>query len=389
MKTYDWIVVGGGITGAALGYELVKKGFSVLIVEQHAQLEGATRYSYGGIAYWSGTSDLTRQLCAEGIEQHRNLSQELEADTEFRELDLVLTISAENNPEKIAASYAHFAIPPRLLSVAEACEIEPLLNSAEISGAVTFPHGHIDTEKTTQGYLQAFRRGGGEVQIAQVVELKRDSAKIVGVKTTTETYYAANTIICAGGLSRALLKSADIPIRLYFTHAELIETPPVDVQLRTLVMPADTTRFQLEAKATTTEVDYLWDEPDHEPVPPILDAGAIQFKDGSFRIGQISRVLTNPNAKVDSAESEAQLRSAIGKVLPSLQNLPGQWHSCLVAFSCDRLPLVGAIHQFEGVHIFSGFSNPLVLVPPIAKRFASWTVGEEDDIIPQLSPFRF
>ncbi len=29
MKTYDWIVVGGGITGAALSYELVNKGFSL------------------------------------------------------------------------------------------------------------------------------------------------------------------------------------------------------------------------------------------------------------------------------------------------------------------------------------------------------------------------
>jgi glycine/D-amino acid oxidase-like deaminating enzyme len=75
MKTYDAIVVGGGITGAALAYELVKTGFSVLLVEQNATPQNATRYSYGGLAYWSGTTPLTRQLCQEAIARYNILSQ--------------------------------------------------------------------------------------------------------------------------------------------------------------------------------------------------------------------------------------------------------------------------------------------------------------------------
>lgn len=51
MKTYDWIVVGAGITGAALSYELAKKGFSVLLLEQNKAIANATRFSYGGIFY--------------------------------------------------------------------------------------------------------------------------------------------------------------------------------------------------------------------------------------------------------------------------------------------------------------------------------------------------
>lgn len=387
-KTYDWIVVGGGITGAALAYELAKTGFSVLLVEQHAEQQGATRYSYGGLAYWAGTTDLTRQLCAEGIERYRTLSQELDTDTQFCELDLVLSVDADKDPDQVAAIYANFAIPPRLLSVEEACNLEPLLNAQAIAGALTFRHGHIEPDKTTQGYIQAFRRAGGEVQFAQVLELHREGAKIQGVRTPNQTYYAAKTVVCAGGFSRALLKAAGIPLRLYFTHAELIDTPPVDFQLRTLVMPAYTTRFQMEATASTAELDRLWDEPGHEPVSSILDAGAVQFKDGSLRIGQISRVLTDPNAKIDAAESEANLRAAIGKILPKLENLPGTWHHCLVAFSSDRLPLIGALNV-EGAYVFSGFSNPLVFVPSLAKRFANWAAGVDDELIPQLSPARF
>ena len=34
MKNYDWIVVGAGITGAALAYELAKQGLQVLLLEK-------------------------------------------------------------------------------------------------------------------------------------------------------------------------------------------------------------------------------------------------------------------------------------------------------------------------------------------------------------------
>lgn len=385
MKTYDWIVVGGGITGAALGYELATQGFSVLLLEKDATLQNATRYSYGGLAYWSGTSELTRQLCQEGIDIHRHLSEELNIDTQFRELDLLITIASDDAPDTVASKYSKFAIVPRLLSVEQACELEPLLNPNAIAGALTVRHGHIHPEKVTQGYIEAFRRAGGERQIAQVVELLRRTHQIEGVKTPNQTYYAANTVVCAGGLSRALLNASGIPVRLYFTHAEMIETLSVDLQLRTIVMPANLKRFALEAKASTHDVDALWDEPGHEPVPFILDAGAIQFLDGSLRMGQISRVLTNPYAKVDSAVSEAAIRSQVGSILPALEKLPGSWHHCLVAFSSNRLPLVGALRHIERVYVFSGFTNPLVFVPPLAKRFANWATGQDDSIINQLS----
>jgi glycine/D-amino acid oxidase-like deaminating enzyme len=383
MKNYDWIIIGGGITGAALGYELTKVGFSVLLLEKEANPQNATRYSYGGLAYWSGTTELTQQLCAEGIDRHRILSAELETDTEFQELNLILTIDATENPEKVAAAYSHFAIPPKLLSIKEACELEPLLNSESISGALTVKHGHINPELTTQGYIQAMMRSGGEIQITEVLGFLQEKQRIFGVKTKSETYQSANVVVCAGGLSRNLLKAAGIDIRLYFTHAELIEIPQVDLKLQTLVMPAQLKRFQLEAEASKSEVDYLWEQPETEIVPHILDPGAIQFKNGRIIIGQISRILSDRHAKIDPKTSETDLRTQVGKILPKLANLPGNWHHCLVAFSHNRLPVMGTISGFTGIHIFSGFSNPLVFVPPLAKHFAKAQI-DEDSIINQV-----
>jgi glycine/D-amino acid oxidase-like deaminating enzyme len=390
MKNYDSIVVGAGITGAAIAYELAKTGFSVLLLEQHGTPDNATRYSYGGLAYWSGSTPLTRQLCEEAIALYQNLNLELDAETQFRELDLLLTIAADSDPQAAAASYNHVAIRPRLLNIKEACELEPLLNPQAIAGALTVKHGHINPEKTNQGYIQGFLRAGGEMQIAQVLDLQTTSSsnagmKLSGVQTNVDTYHSENVVICAGGFSRQLLKLAGIPMKLYFTHAEVIETPPVELSLRTLIMPANLQRFQLEAEST--KVDELWQVP-NEPVPPILDVGAVQFQDGSLRLGQVSRVLTDPFGKINAEESEMWLRTNVQQILPMLGNLSGTWHHCLVAFSSDRLPLIGAIPGFEGVHIFSSFSNPLVIVPPLARRFANFLAGKEDEIITQLSPGR-
>jgi glycine/D-amino acid oxidase-like deaminating enzyme len=299
MKIYDWIVIGGGITGAALSYELAKKGFSVLLLERDAGRQNATRFSYGGLAYWAGTNDLTRQLCREGIDRYRILSAELDAATEFRELDLLLTIDREDDAEKIAASYSHFAICPQLLSAAEAGELEPLLNKSAIAGALRLPHGHISPTATIQAYSQAFVRLGGTVEIAEVMGFVEEENRISGVRTAAGNYGCENAVVCAGGWSRSLLKSAGVSVRIYYTRAELLETAPVDLKLRTLVMPAALKRFELEAESSKIEFDRLWDEPGQELVPPILDSGAIQFQDGSLRVGQLSRTLSDLNAKVD------------------------------------------------------------------------------------------
>lgn len=382
MKNYDWIVVGGGLAGSALSYELVKVGCSVLLLEQSTTQQGATRFSYGGIAYWSGATPMMELLCQESMALHRNLSAELAADTEFRELNLLLTIDPDRNPDQVAAAYAGLMAPPALLSVEAACALEPLLNPSAIAAALLLSHGHVSPEATVKAYNQAFLNLGGDRQVAQVTGFSPSS-----VITASDTYTSANIAICAGAMSRRLLQQAGLSTRLYYTHAEMIETPPLDLKLQAIVMPAEQQRFEMEDRAA--EADELWNKPNCEVVPPILDVGLVQFRDGSLRIGQVTRALTNLHAQVDAMESETAMRTGIGKVLPSLKDVPGQWRSCLVAFSGDRLPLVGALPQAPHIHLFSGFSNPFAILPPLARRFAQQVAGQSDEILAQMSPGRF
>lgn len=391
METFDWIVIGNGLAGAALSYELAKLGLSVLLVDD-GNMDSATRCSYGGIAYWSGTDDITKELCEQGIQRHRQLSAELGAPTEFRELDLLLTFAPEVDGTSLEEQYGHFAIAPHLISAEAAQTLEPQLKIDAIGGALTVKHGHVNPIKTLEAFNLAFRRLGGQQMLATVTGLVRVNNRITGIMTATQAYAAANVAVAAGGYSRKLLKDAQLSVPLYHTHAEIVALPKVEQPLRTLIMPAVADRFDAEATASAPATDSLWDGPPHKIAPPVLDAGMIQFLDGSTYIGQISRFRTDlDTASIDVAQSEASLRRGITAQLPCLANIPGNWRHCLVTFSRDGLPLIGPLPNVDGVHVFSGFTSPFAMLFPIAQRFAQWVYGEpsSDSLIEQMLVTRF
>jgi glycine/D-amino acid oxidase-like deaminating enzyme len=382
---YDYIIIGGGITGSALSYELAKLGSRVLLLEKQANPLNATFYSYGGLAYWSATTEIQKKLYPEGREIQRNLSQELGIDNEYRDIDLVLTVNPEEDPATVAQKFAIFAITPEILDIKEAIALEPLLNPSAISGVLRLPHGHINAEKTNLAYQQAFLRLGGKIIREAVFELTETKSKITGVKTTQNQYYAGETIVCAGGLTRSLLQKSGITVSVYFTHAQVIKIPPTEIKLNTLVMPAIPARLLLEQKITQRENQDIWQTETPEIIARVLEAGAVQFQDRSLYLGQISAIITDPQTILNPVSGETEIRAGVGALLPALGSLSGSCHHCLVAFAPSGLPLVGAIEGKLGLQVFSGFTSTLVSAPPLARRFARHLLGENDRIITELT----
>jgi len=149
-------------------------------------------------------------------------------------------------------------------------------------------------------------------------------------------------------------------------------------------MPATTKRFEMEKQATSLEIESIWQTSNNLIQNDVLEAGAIQFLDGSFCLGQISQIITNIDALVPKNTSARRIREAIAKTLPSLANIEGTWHNCQIAFSQGMPFQVGKIKKFEGLSIFSGFTSPFVFVPPLAKHFAHYLTENSDPIIESL-----
>ena len=388
MQTFDWIVVGNGLTGAALSYELARQGHTVLLLEKSISPTSATRFSYGGVPFWSGSSDLLRQLCREGRDRYQAIPEETGVSPEFRELDLLLTVDLDQDPQKLAERYAAVAMPPTPISAQEAVALEPQLNPDAIAGALTVRHGHVNPMLLVKAYNQGLQKLGGQIVIATVTGLVRMGDRITGVTTPTQAYAAGNVAIAAGGLTRELLKTSGVKVPVYFTHAEIVETPPLESQFRALIMPADLTRSAIESAATDDDSDDIWDEAGHEIRPPFLDAGFIQFLDGTVRIGQISRIDTTLEPALDAQVSEQKIRAGIAPLIPALAAVPGQWRACRVAFSQDGLPLAGAVPGVVGAYVFSGFTSPFALVPASAVHFAESVTTGHSPLMSQLSPQR-
>ncbi len=378
MQTYDAIVVGNGLTGAALSYELAKAGQSVLLMDD-GNPDSGTRYSYGGIGYWAGTTELMETLFHAGMARHRELPDELSADTQLRELDLLLTVEKESDIDSLKREYSIFRTPPRFISAQTAGEIEPQLNPEAIAGAFTTRHAHVNPMLLVAAYNQAFRRLGGHHNISAVAGLVRIQDRVTGITTTAQAYPAGKVVVAAGAYSRQILQKAGLQVPLFFTHAEIIETPPLAVRVRSLIMPASNNRLKQE-----TEAAEHW-QPDQQIIPPVLEPGIIQFADGTARIGQISRFHSAYSLPADATESEARMRRAIAQKIPALKGVRGTWRHCLVSFTQGGLPLLGPVPQVSGLHLFSGFTGPFALVPAIAQRYAQHLSGSPDELIEEMA----
>lgn len=390
MPSFDWIVVGNGLTGAALAYELARQGLSVLLLDRSATPPSATRYSYGGVPYWFGTTPLTQQLCHETLDRYQALPTETGQDIEWRSLKLLLTVAPTVDPTQVAAAYGRAETPPTPISVAAAIALEPQLNPEAIGGALVADHGHVNPTALVAAYNQGFQQLGGQRILAPVTDVVRVGDRVTGVLTPTQAYAAGQVAIAAGGYSRDLLQSLGLAVPVYFTYAEILETPPLAPQFQHLIMPANLTRSGLEKRASQPDQDARWDQDTpQELMPPILDVGLIQFLDGTCRIGQISRIQTTPTPTVDAATSEATLRQGIEGLIPALKGVPGQWHGCPVAFSRDGFPLAGPVPGVSGLHLFSGFGGPFALVPALAVHFAAWAQGGNVEAMAAVDPARF
>lgn len=68
-------------------------------------------------------------------------------------------------------------------------------------------------------------------------------------------------------------------------------------------MPCTMKRLDTE-KQVAQSAEKIWQKESNTLYGDVLEAGAIQFLDGSFCLGQISQIIPNLNSPIDSVISE-------------------------------------------------------------------------------------
>ena len=95
----DVVIIGAGINGCALAYELSKRGKDVIVLDRRHIAAGATGRCGAGIRQqWSTKENAI--LAKKSVEIFENLSNELDYDISFRQGGYLIAIHDENDMQQ-------------------------------------------------------------------------------------------------------------------------------------------------------------------------------------------------------------------------------------------------------------------------------------------------
>jgi len=385
----DVIVVGAGVLGAAVAYESARRGLRVVVLERAATpAAGATRCSMAGLTWLSATDDGVRRLSLEGLARHRTLGDELDADTGYRPVPMLLVAAdaadlAPVDPLLTAGRAAGFRAdrvgPDELL------RLEPSLAPGAAAAGVRCEQGQVDPERLTRAWLGAATRLGARVRYG--ADVRAVAAGGAAVETGAGRLAGGRVVVAAGAWSRRLLAGAGVDLPAVATHAEILETSPRPPALTHFVAEASDARAELETAMADPAFAPRWTGPatdTAELLPAAVQLCVAQFGDGRIRLGQVSRAVPGflPGPLPGG---EALLRERAARYLPRLAGVPATLRARSVAISADKLPLAGPLAHAPDVFVVTAMDSPLIFAPAIAVRLAAALAGEPT---PDLDPFR-
>jgi glycine oxidase len=352
VKSWDVIIVGGGIIGLSLSIELHKQGASVLIVEKGEPGREASRAA-GGMLVGAGDEipAALRELASTSARLYPEFVHELQ-DESGVDVDLrangTLLFPDEGQP----SGQSHAARPPLSTPVQE---LEPALAICERT-ALFVEERSVCPRSLTEAAIKAVRhRGIDLVSGAAVVSVDLSEGHVVGVSTSKIAYRALKVVNCAGAWAGQITPFA-------------VPTRPVKGQMVCLAMPS---RNLLQHVVRSPEI-YLIPRSDGR-----LLAGATVEEAGFDKRTVPETILRLHNSAIALLPA---LREA--RVLEAWAGLrPG---------TPDGLPILGNT-SIPGYYMATGHFRDGILLAPITAQLVAQTVQDQKPAydLSAFSPDRF
>ncbi|AEG60524.1 NAD(P)/FAD-dependent oxidoreductase [Desulforamulus ruminis] len=365
-KTADYVVIGGGVIGCSIAYNLARKGArKIVLIEKKYLTSGATGRCGAGLRMQFGT-ETNCLLAKKSIEIYEHLEEELDyqGSIELKQGGYLLLAYTEKMVEQFHKNLGvqhQLGIPSRWVTPEESKEIVPHLNTQGLLGA-TFcqKDGHCNPFKTTDAYAKAASRLGVEIMTyTEVTRLLSRDGKITGVETDKGVIESPVVILCAGSYSKDLAATIGIDLPLTPERHQILVTEPVEMMQEPMVM---------------SFYHGLYCQ---------------QVPHGSFVMG-----LGDPNEPKEYNQNSSwqflhEMAAKVTFLLPPLANLRvvRQWAG-LYDLTPDRQQILGSVPGIEGFHLAAGFSGHGFMIAPMTGRLmAEYILGEETSL--PISMFDF
>lgn len=369
IKTADVVIIGGGISGCSIAYNLAKKGVkNIVVIEKRYLGSGATGRCGAGVRQQWGT-EMNCRLAMESIKFFERANEELhyEGDIEFKQGGYLIVASTEKEDiqfKKNVELQKSLGIPVEYLTPKEAKEIVPYLNTERIiSATYCEKDGHLNPFLATDAFARAAKRLGVKFYTyTEVIDVKIENGKVVGVVTDKGEISTRTVVNAAGGHSKIIGQMAGIDLPVYSERHQILVTEPVEQMQKPMVMSFS---LNLYCQQTPHGSFIMGRGDSHEP-KDLRITSSWQFLD-------------------EMAKTIVDLLPPIGEL-----RVIRQWAG-LYNLTPDKQPILGPVKELEGFYLAIGFSgHGFMLAPMTGLLLAEQIVGEKTTIsINMLDKDRF
>lgn len=383
-KDADAIVIGGGVIGCSVTYQLAKLGKKVIQIEKEDLTRGAAGATDGVVGYHTKKPGAQMELAIQSISMFEHLGEELETDIEYKmhcggmqpvEDQLQWDILSE-----IVAEQRKSGVDIRMISPEEARKIEPLL-AENIRGALYSPTGgKINPIKLTLGFAKASRRLGAVILTeTEVTGLMIEGNHIRGVETSRGNYRSDIVVNACGAWAARIGEMAGLTIPVQPRKGQLIVTEPVGPFMNVTLQCARYNVIKFRPETVGDEVLRLGNSLSIE-----------QMADGGLLIGG-TREFVGFDRENSLEAIEIILKRAV-RFFPALRNLCFiRAFAGLRPFTPDGLPLIGKVKEVDGFYMAAGHEGDGIALAPITGKLLAEQIvyGKESYSLKDFSPNRF
>ncbi len=367
--TFEVLIIGGGVIGSSIAYQLARQGQQVLVIERSSvAAEPAASWASAGGVRQQGRHPAEAKLAVEAIERWRTLEQELEADLHYRRGGNLLLAESDAEAEQLSAFVQQqhemgFA-DVRLVDRKEAHTLVPGLNDRVVAGSYSPSDGQADPALTTRSFAAAAKRHGATYWTGTaVLALRSQNERVIGVQTERGEVQAEHFVLAAGAWSDDLATTIGLRLPIRTRALQMILSTPA---------PANSLQPVLSAISRTLSLK--------------------QQTNGAFLLGGGWTGDPTPDRRsyiLRPSSVQSNWKTAC-ELLPivSQQDIAHAWCG-LEAQSFDDLPFIGTIPGLDGLTIAVGFSgHGFAIASAVGRCVADQIIGNAVTELDDLSPSR-
>ncbi len=231
METADVIIIGGGIHGASLAFQLARRQVKVLVLERSYLAAGATGRSSGLVRMHYDLEPESR-LAWESFQYFSNWSERVGGDCGFARTGFIQIVrpAYEEQLRANVAMHQQIGIPSLLVTAADVRRLAPAFTTDDFNVAAYEPEsGYADPNGSTTSLLAAARAQGARlIQDCTVTGITNAGGKVTGVETGRGSFAAPVVVNAAGAWAAAVgaMAGLDVPVDTWRHDTMFVRRPP-------------------------------------------------------------------------------------------------------------------------------------------------------------------